>query len=143
MVPAGETRNILLIEDDEEDAYIVRRGLRHLPFDYHLEVISDAAAALVYLNKCQSEDKLPNLILLDLHMPGMDGFDFLEAIRKHDGLSEIRVVVLTGLDDDESLLRSYESGATSYLAKPQNKYEFQNFIANATEWWVDTSFGGA
>jgi two-component system, response regulator len=139
MGPSKETRSILHIEDDEDDAYIVRRGLRHLPFDYHLEVFSDAAVALVYLKKCQSEDKLPDLILLDLHMPGMDGFDFLEAVRKDDDLSEIRVVVLTGMDDDESLLKSYESGATSYLTKPQNKFEFQSFIANATEWWADTS----
>ena len=134
-----ETRNILLIDDDEDDAYIVRRGLRHLPFDYHLEVISDAAAALDCLKKCQSAEELPDLILLDLQMPGMNGYDFLEAIRKDDDLSEIRVVVLTGMDNDDALLKSYESGATSYLAKPQNKFEFQSFIASATEWWADTS----
>lgn len=139
MESTREHRNILLVDDDEEDAYIVQRGLRHLPFDYHLEIYSDAVTALDYLNKCKTEPKLPDLILLDLQMPGMDGFEFLEAIRKDDDLSKIRVVVLTGVDNDEALLKAYENGATSYLAKPQNKFEFQSFIANATEWWADTS----
>ena len=133
------TRNILLVEDDEDDAYIVGRGLRHLPFEYHLEIISDALSALEYLKRCKVDDQLPDLILLDLYMPGMDGFDFLEAIRKDDDFSQIRVVVLTGMDNDEALLRAYESGATTYLTKPQNKFEFQSFIASATEWWTETS----
>ncbi len=139
MEPTKETRIILLVEDDEDDAYIVQRGLRHLPFDYRLEIYSEAVAALEHLKQGKSKDQLPDLILLDLHMPGMDGFDFLEAIRKDENLAEIRVVVLTGMDDDDALLKSYESGATSYLAKPQNKFEFQSFIAIATEWWADTS----
>lgn len=132
---------ILLVEDDEADAYLVQRGFRHLPFDYHLEIASDAKQALVFLAKCKTEGKSPDLILLDLFMPGMDGFEFLETVRSDEDWSDIRIVVLTGIDNDESILRAYQTGATSFLAKPSNKYEFQKFVAQAAEWWSGGTVG--
>ena len=67
------TKSILLVEDDESDAYLIERAFRSLQFEYKLEITTDGSSALKLLEGCSSSSDLPELILLDLHMPGMNG----------------------------------------------------------------------
>ena len=129
-------KSILLVEDDETDAYLIQRSFRALPFEHDLEIAEDGVSALQKLESRLASDTLPDLVLLDLHMPGMNGFEVLEKIRTNDQYQDLRVVVLTGADSDDTLLKAYECGATSYAVKPQNRLEFRHFVAEIAEWWT-------
>ena len=129
-------KRILLVEDDKTDAHLIERAFRTLPFEYHLDKAQDGLAALEKLEKGVLTDNLPDLVLLDLLMPRMSGFELLKKIRAHPKLKNLKTVVLTGADSDESLLEAYEAGATSYAAKPGNRLEFRRFVAEVAQWWV-------
>ena len=60
----------------------------------------------------------------------------METIRANERLADIRIVVLTGSDSDETLVKAYNSGATSYAVKPNNRLEFRRFVAEIAEWWT-------
>jgi len=130
------SKSILLVEDDETDAYLIQRAFRALPFDHELDVAGDGTAALERLETRYAENKLPDLVLLDLHMPGMNGFELMKKIRANPVFEDLRIVVLTGTDTDEYLLEAYNCGATSYAVKPQNRLEFRRFVAEIAEWWA-------
>lgn len=114
--------NILLVEDIEEHALLVRRALEDGNLSYRLFVAKDGTEALDYLyHRGDYADERtapkPDIILLDLRLPDMHGTDVLEQIRSEDRLKDIPVAVLTVSDQDEDITRSYRAGAGSYLLK--------------------------
>jgi CheY-like chemotaxis protein len=118
---------VLLVEDDEGDALIAREGLAAGKVLNHVTVLSNGAEVLAYLRGEgeHAESPRPDLILLDLNLPGRDGRQVLADIKADPELRRIPVVVLTASKADEDVLRSYDLHANAYVTKPVG---FDTFI---------------
>jgi CheY-like chemotaxis protein len=118
------SKPILLAEDDDADALMVKRALSDLNVTEKLVRKVDGEDALEYLTD-RSNDK-PCIILLDLNMPRMDGFEFLKIIKADPMLKMIPVVVVTTSDAHQNIMESYNLGAAGYIVKP---FDYDRFVA--------------
>ena len=111
--------NMLLVEDSEDDVAITRRALARAHIGNHHTVAHDGQEALdqLYADAMAGSDRF-GLVLLDLGLPKVDGREVLKRIWGDRRLRHIPVIVLTGSDEDEDMVRSYKSGAVAYLRKP-------------------------
>src|SRR5712664_1752952 len=121
---------ILLAEDREDDIALVRKAFAKAYIQNPLHVVRDGEEAIAYLQGegryyNRDEYPLPDLLLLDLKMPRMDGFDVLKWIRQQPGLSSLRVVVLTSSEDIRDVNVAYKLGANSFMVKPM---DFENVV---------------
>lgn len=119
---------ILLIEDNRGDARLAMEALKEGNVKHRMTLIPDGDEAMQFLRR-QQRFRLaprPDIILLDLTLPGKDGRDVLREIREDQELSDIPVVILTASQDHEDLLRSQRLNVEGYLIKPIN---LENFIA--------------
>ena len=114
---------LLIVEDEHTDALLLRKALKsHIP-NARVEFASSGADALTYLNSCASKtdvnhDEIPRLILMDLKLPGISGFELLEKVKSTERINEIPIVILTSSSDSKDVQRAYAAGANSYLVKP-------------------------
>ncbi len=114
---------VLVVDDSEHDYEALRRACDKSSFDIGLKHCSGGLQALDYLyNEDQSlspqEHILPSLILLDLSMPGMGGFAFLETIKDDKDFKHIPIIVLSVSENPDDVKQSYEHGASGYFIKP-------------------------
>lgn len=116
-------KTILLVEDDMLDAMIVKRALRDLHIDINLTVATGGEDAVDYLN--DHLDNLPTLILLDLNMPRMNGFELLDYLQHKQTLSTIPVIVLSTSVQHDDIERAYALSARAYIVKP---IDYQAFL---------------
>jgi CheY-like chemotaxis protein len=119
----SERALILLVEDNADDAALLRRAFIKARVMNPLHLARTGEEAIAYLGGSgryanRSEFALPSLVLLDLKMPGMDGFDVLRWIRQDPTLKALRVVVLSSSDDMRDVNTAYKLGANSFLIKP-------------------------
>jgi CheY-like chemotaxis protein len=118
---------ILLVEDDPGDVMMTREAFQDYKLHNELHVVSDGAEAMAFLRQ-EGEyagRPRPDLVLLDLNLPRMDGRQVLEAIKSDPELASIPVVVLTTSENEDDVLRSYSLHANAYVTKP---VDFQRFI---------------
>jgi len=132
-----EPIKILLVEDDPGDQKLLKKSLESQRIANELHICSSAEEALKFLQKSCTEDfcKLPNLILLDLNMPGMGGIEFLKRIKDDDKLKIVPVVILTTSDSEKDILEGYKLQAAGYVTKPPKLVEFHNIISQITNYW--------
>jgi len=130
-----EKRTFLLVEDEPNDARLVELEFRKMPH-VRLRWVRDGGEAIDYLEgKLPYSDRrsfpMPDVILLDLKMPGVDGFDFLHWLQKESPskLKLIPVIVMSGSDLEADVNRAYAMGANFYLAKPPDWHEFRERMA--------------
>ncbi|MCP4131335.1 MAG: response regulator [bacterium] len=127
-------RPILLVEDDANDRELIIESLKEKQLSSPLDVVCDGEEALDYLNKSGSfinrDSENPAVVLLDIKMPKVDGFEVLEKIRKNDSLKLVPVVILTSSREYQDIIRSYNLGANAYVAKP---VKFDDFFRVVTE----------
>jgi len=114
---------ILLIEDNPVDVTLMQRAFRQLASPYRLTVATDGVQAMQYMRgevpyTDRREYPFPSLILLDLSLPMVDGFQFLQWLRQQSGLCHVPVVVLSGSSFSPDVTRAYAAGANSFLTKP-------------------------
>lgn len=126
----SEQAVFLLVDDDPNDATLMRRAFVRARILNPLVIVSSGEEAIDYLSGVgrysnRAEYPLPALVLLDLRMPGMDGFEVLQWIRAKPGVSSLRVVILSGSDGERDVNRAYQLGANSYLVKPTH---FDRFV---------------
>ena len=119
---AGQT-TILHVEDDPNDTLLLEHACRKAGMIFNLQAVSDGDQAMAYLRGTSAfsdRDKhpMPKLILLDLKMPRVSGFDVLAWLRSEDAFRQLPVVVLTSSNHDADIKRAYDLGAKSYLVKP-------------------------
>ena len=131
---AGEPITILLVEDDPGDVVLVREAFEHDKVRNELRVASDGVYALEQLRDL--ERPLPDLILLDLNLPRMDGRELLAEIRKDPRLTRIPVVVLTTSDAEADIVRSYELHANAYVTKPVDLNRFLKVVQEIDNFFV-------
>ena len=121
---------ILLADDRDDDVFLIRRAFLKANIINPLFVVRDGEEAMHYLageGKYSNRDEypLPDLLLLDLKMPRMDGFEVLRWVREQAGLKALRVVVLTSSDEVRDVNAAYQLGANSFLVKP---IDFEHFV---------------
>ncbi|MGD8892702.1 MAG: response regulator [Desulfobacterales bacterium] len=131
---------ILLAEDDLGDQELTKRALEEGKVENELYIVKDGEEALDYLFRRGSytdpeTSPRPDLFLLDLNMPKLDGRQVLEQIRSIYELRNIRVVVLTTSRQEEDITRSYDLGVHSYITKPVDLDQFFNVIRTLEEYW--------
>lgn len=131
---------ILLAEDDLGDQELTKRALEEGKVENELYVVKDGEEALDYLLRRgrytdPETSPRPDLFLLDLNMPKLDGRQVLEQIRSIYELRNIRVVVLTTSRQEEDITRSYDLGVHSYITKPVNLDQFFHVIRTLEEYW--------
>ncbi len=121
---------ILLVEDDEIDARAVQRGLAQARLSNPVVVATDGVQALRVLRGADGNPPLrkPYLILLDLNMPRMNGFEFLEEIRRDAFLKEAPVFVLTTSNDEQDRVRAAQNNVAGYLLKSREGSDFRKFV---------------
>ncbi len=133
---------ILLAEDDANDVLLIQRAFQKAGLREHLKVVRDGQEAIEYLNGesaygNREKYPLPFLLLLDLKMPGTDGFEVLRWVRSEPDMKRLLVVVLTSSNLQADVDRAYELGANSYLVKPVEFDEMVNMIQRFDAYWSE------
>ena len=129
---------ILPVEDDQGDQKLIRTSLKNQGIASELHISNSAEEALDFL--CSGEDANgrnphPDLILLDLNMPGMGGKEFLKHIKADEGLKHIPVVILTTSNAERDILDSYRLQAAGYVHKPVMLDEFKQVMGEIEGYW--------
>jgi CheY-like chemotaxis protein len=129
---------ILLAEDEPADAHLVKVAIseNHILADLHM--VGDGREAMEFLRRQAprfADAPRPDLILLDLNMPRMDGREFLAAIKQDADLRNIPVVVLTTSDVERDIVASYHLGAAGYVTKPVDINQFMTAIRQLGDYW--------
>ena len=132
----GDIR-ILLVEDNPDHAFLTERALRdaqpHVAGAIEVELIGDGTAALHRLR--DGSLPRPDLVLLDIQLPGEDGLSVLRTIRADEGLRTIPVIMLTTSSRDVDVLTSYGLGANAYVTKPVSAQEFRTKVQAIPTYW--------
>jgi CheY-like chemotaxis protein len=133
-----EPITILLVEDDLADQKLVKASLRNQRIANDLYVVNSGEEALDFLyhrGNYAKDTSRPELILLDLNMPGMGGKEFLKRIKDDENLKQLPVVILTTSDSEMDILDSYKLQASGYVSKPVTLDEFKKVVERIEEYW--------
>ena len=130
--------NVLLVEDSPGDVRLTREAFREANIFIQLHVASDGVEALAFLYQQGrfSDAPRPDLILLDLNLPKMDGREVLPRIKEDAALRMIPTVILTTSEAEADILKSYELRANSYLSKPVELDAFENLVKSINDFWL-------
>ena len=131
-MPAGGT--ILVVDDSPDDVTLLLRTFRQLGVRNRIEVCDGGRAALDYL--WRDVNSPPSIVLLDLKMPAVDGFQVLRKVKNHPILRDVVVIVLTTSSDRMDIQLAYELGANSFLTKPLDLTEFHEMVNAFHKYWV-------
>jgi two-component system, chemotaxis family, response regulator Rcp1 len=130
--------SILLVDDDAGDCRLVSESLKDSKRTSSLHVVNSGDAALAYLRDAGPKAR-PDIVLLDINMPGRDGFATLKAIRAEDGLTDLPVIMLTTSTDDGDILESYRLHANCYVSKPTSFADFGQAVREIEAFWAETA----
>lgn len=133
-----EKINILLVEDDPGDRKLIGKSLAEQEMDIEVFVAESGEEALEYLSRSKAGESgcpKPNLVLLDLNMPGMGGREFLRRLKADDELDTIPVVILTTSDSEQDMLATYKLQAAGYIKKPPTLNGFRKVFSQLQEYW--------
>jgi len=130
--------DVLLVEDDPGDVLMTQEAFNDYKVHNRLHVVNNGVDALAFLRKegQYSDAPLPDLILLDLNLPKMDGREVLAAIKADPALRSIPVVILTTSEAEEDVLRSYSLYANAYVTKPVDFERFIDVVRRIDEFFV-------
>lgn len=131
--------DILLVEDNEGDAHLTREALKRAKVRNRVHTTSDGVEAMQFLRREGSfaDAPRPDLILLDLNLPNMDGREVLEAIKADPSLRPIPIVVVTSSAAEQDILKSYDLNANCYVTKPVDLQQFLHVIGSVGDFWLD------
>ena len=128
---------ILLIEDNPGDQRLTREALKEGKIRNNLSIVEDGEKAILFLKKEGNylNAPRPDLILLDLNLPKMDGQEVLKIIKSDEDLKRIPVVILTTSSADEDILKAYNLNANCFITKPVDFDQFINVVKKVGEFW--------
>ena len=129
---------ILLVDDNDDDVVLTREALAPARFLNLVHVATDGIAALSYLRREPPFEAAPRpgLVMLDINMPRMDGFETLAAIKADPSLRGLPVIMLTVSDRDTDVVRAYDQGACTYIRKPVDFGEFVKAVERFEVYWT-------
>ena len=134
------TREILLVEDNDDDVQLTKRALVQNRIGNELTIVHDGVAALEHLRRlasgAPSGPPLPAVVLLDLKLPRMDGLETLKQLRSDPRLRRLPVVILTSSKEEQDIVKSYDLGANSYIRKPVDFEQFSAAIRQLGLYWL-------
>jgi CheY-like chemotaxis protein len=135
-----QKKHILLVEDNPDDVKLTLRALQKSRIMNKVDVASDGVEALDYLLGrgafADRDPEMPQVILLDLKMPRMDGLEVLQRIRSDEKTKLLPVVILTTSNEDRDRVESYRLGANSYIRKPVDFNQFAEAIQQLGLYWL-------
>lgn len=134
-------KTILLVEDNPDDELLTLRALRHNNISNSVIVVHDGAEALDYLfgtgaHTGRDASRLPEVILLDLKLPKIDGLEVLRRLRADERTELLPVVILTSSREEKDLVNGYKLGANSYIRKPVDFNQFTEAVRQLGLYWL-------
>lgn len=138
MSNAKPPADILIIDDSENDAVLMREAVKDTLMGSNIHIVNNAADGIKFLNKKEeyADMKRPDLILLDLKMPNLNGHDFLRVVKKDPRFLHIPIIVLTTSTDKKDIAESYRLHANCFIPKPVNFMKFKQTITIINEFWL-------
>ena len=140
MINAGNIKRaqVLLVEDNEDDVDLTLEALKDSKLRMDIHIVSDGIAAMKFLRRLDEfeEKPRPDLILLDLNMPKMDGREVLREIREDPDLTDLPIVVLTTSQSQEDIDQAYKMHANCYISKPVDFMQFAEIIKQIEGFWL-------
>ena len=133
----GKEIHILLVEDNEGDIVLAREALKEARIKNRITVITDGEKALEYLF-CNDNNRKPDLILLDINLPKVNGLEVLAKINADEALKIIPVVMLTTSTSEQDVLDAYRNYVNCYINKPIDLEAFIVVIKNIENFWLNT-----
>ena len=129
---------VLLVEDSPGDVRLTREAFRDANGFIEMNVASDGVEAMAFLRRegTYADAPRPDLILLDLNLPKMDGREVLALIKEDEGLKKIPTVILTTSDSEADIIKSYQLQANCYLSKPVQLDEFNLLVKSINDFWL-------
>lgn len=123
---------ILLVEDNEGDIFLTTEALQESDIPTRITVVKDGVEALNFLQKKNNftQFKSPDLVLLDINLPKVNGFEVLRTIKSHEDLKHIPVVILSTSSSEEDILKCYSNYATCFITKPLSAHSFTEVISS-------------
>jgi two-component system response regulator len=134
-------KTVLLVEDNPSDIALTQRAFGKSRISNELVVVEDGQEALNYLFGLgpyagENRPELPALMLLDLKLPFVDGFEVLRQVRAHDRTSRLPVVILTTSKEEQDIAQSYDLGVNSYIRKPVDFKQFLESVEHLGLYWL-------
>jgi CheY-like chemotaxis protein len=131
---------ILVADDDAQDTLLVKMAAERASLGLQLKSVKDGEEAIDYLmGRAPYSDRqahpFPKLLLLDLKMPRLGGFDVLKFVRQQPGLKQLPIVIFSSSDDPKDIRHAYESGANSYLCKPHSNNDLAALLKALEDYW--------
>lgn len=130
--------DVLLVEDSPGDVRLTQEAFRDANVAVVLHVVSDGIEALSFLRRESPyvDAPRPDLILLDLNLPKMDGREVLALVKADEAIKTIPIVILTTSDAEADILRSYQLQANVYLSKPVQLDAFESLVRSINDFWL-------
>jgi CheY-like chemotaxis protein len=129
---------VLLVEDSPGDVRLTKEAFEAANVAVHLNVATDGVEAMAFLRRegIHANAPRPDLTLLDLNMPRMDGRQVLAEIKKDEKLKTLPIVILTTSDSEGDIVKSYQLHANCYLCKPVQLTEFEGLVKSINDFWL-------
>ena len=133
----GRPAELLLIEDNFGDVHLTREAFRSARVNNNLAVARDGEEAMAMLRRTGgfADQPTPDVILLDLNLPRMDGREVLQAIKGDPDLRRIPVIILSSSKAEVDILKTYDLGANGYIVKPVTFERLQDIVASIETFW--------
>jgi two-component system response regulator len=137
LLASGRPAEVLLVEDNDNDVELTKIGFKRAKFVVNLSRVANGEECMAFLRK---EGKfanapIPDLILLDLNMPLMDGREVLEEVGRDQNLKHLPIVVLTSSEADKDVMMSYKLRCASYIVKPIGFDDFSKVVQSLADYW--------
>jgi chemotaxis family two-component system response regulator Rcp1 len=134
----GKLLEVLLVEDSPGDVRLTQEAFREANSSIRLHVAADGVEAMAYLRHegTHVDAPRPDIILLDLNLPKMDGREVLAHIKEDEDLKTIPIVILTTSEAEADILKSYQLRANCYLSKPVQLDEFERLVKSINDFWL-------
>jgi CheY-like chemotaxis protein len=132
---------ILLVEDSPDDVLLIERVFNRADFNHPLRTVTDGEKAIEYLKGLEEySDRAaypyPGLVILDLKMPGLGGFDVIRWMRGHPQAKLVPIIVISGSSEPADVNRAYELGANAFMVKPANHRALEQLLSTIGEFWL-------
>lgn len=136
---AGEPIEILLVEDNPGDVLLTQESLADSKLNNTLHVVKDGVEAMAFVRREReyADRPRPDLILLDLNLPKMDGREVLEELKSDEDLRRIPVVILTTSSQEDDVVQAYNAHANCYITKPIDLEQFMKVVQTIESFWLE------